>query len=240
MRLFNPTIASITLRGLLGRRRFLLLLPLPLLVIGIALLSDWGAPSPRDWAEPVLLGLGVAVVLPVIALIVGTGVLGSEIDDGTLVHILAKPLPRREIILTKLVVAVAMTAATVSVPMFIAGVIAGSTRLGLGLVAGSVVGALAYSALFLALSLVTRRPVLLGLLYVLIWEGLLGNVLSGTRMLSIQQYVVTVADRVGDTDLLTGTVSVPVSVVMALVFTVGGTLLAIDRLRSFSVAGETS
>ena len=124
--------------------------------------------------------------------------------------------------------------------MFVAGVIADSARLGFGLVAGTAVGALAYSALFLALSLVTRRPVLLGLLYVLIWEGVLGNVLSGTRVLSIQQYVVAVADRVADTDLLTGTVSVPVSVVMALVFTVGGTLLAIDRLRSFSVAGETS
>jgi ABC-2 type transport system permease protein len=238
MSVFNSTIASITLRGLLGRRRFLLLFPLPLMVIGTALLADLGA-NPRDWAEPVLIGLGYAVVLPVIALIVGTGVLGSEIDDGTLVHVLAKPLPRREIILTKLVVAVVVTAVTVGIPMFIAGVIADSVRLGIGLVAGTAVGALAYSALFLALSLVTRRPVLLGLLYVLIWEGVLGNVLSGTRLLSIQQYVVAVADRVADTDLLTGTVSVPVSVVMAVLFTVGGTVLAIDRLRSFSVAGET-
>ena len=49
-----------------------------------------------------LVGLGLAVVLPVIALIVGTGVLGSEIDDGTIVHILTKPLPRRDIILAKL------------------------------------------------------------------------------------------------------------------------------------------
>ena len=187
-----------------------------------------------------LIVLGFATVLPVVALIVGTGVLGSEIDDGTLVHVLSKPLPRREIVLTKLVVSIVVTAVTVGVPMFVAGLIADGVRLGLGLVAGSAVGAVAYSALFLALSLVTRRPVLLGLVYVLIWEGVLGNVLSGTRMLSIQQYVVTVADRVGDTDLLTGTVSVPVSVVMAVLFTIGGTALAIDRLRSFSVAGETS
>ena len=44
------------------------------------------------------------------------------------------------------------------------------------------VGALAYSALFLMLSLVTRRPVLLGLVYILMWEGLLGNFVSGTRV----------------------------------------------------------
>ena len=29
-------------------------------------------------------------------------------------------------------------------------------------------------------------------------------------------------------------------IVMAIVFTVGATVLAVDRLRSFSVAGETS
>lgn len=240
MSLFNPTIAQITTRGLFGRRRFLLLLPLPVLLVGLALLARGLGAKPADWAEPVLVGLGFAAVLPVIALIVGTGVLGSEIDDGTLVHVLAKPLPRREIILTKLAVAVAVTAVTVGVPMYLAGLVAGSAQLGIGLAVGSLVGAFAYSALFLVLSLVTRRPVLFGLLYVLIWEGVLGNLLTGTRMLSVQQYVVAVAAKVGHTDLLTGRVSVPVSVVMALVFTVGGTVLAVDRLRSFSIAGETS
>ena len=124
--------------------------------------------------------------------------------------------------------------------MYLAGLVAGSGRLGIGLAVGSLVGAFAYSALFLALSLLTRRPVLLGLLYVLIWEGVLGNLLTGTRMLSVQQYVLAVAAKVGGTDLLTGRVSVPVSLVMAVAFTVGGTVLAIDRLRSFSIAGETS
>jgi ABC-2 type transport system permease protein len=240
MKLFNPTIASMTVRGLFGRRRFLLLLPLPLLVIGLALLADGLGARPNDWAQPVLVGLGVTVVLPVIALIVGTGVLGSEIDDGTLVHVLAKPLPRREILLTKLVVAIAVTAVTVGVPMYVAGLIAESSRLGVGLAVGSVAGAVGYSALFVALSLVTRRPVLIGLVYVLIWEGILGNVLSGTKVLSIGQYVLAIADRIGDTDLLKGAVSVPVSLVMTVLVAIAATVLAVDRLRSFSVAGETS
>jgi len=238
--MINMTIARITARGLFGRRRFLLLLPLPVLLVALAALAQALGAEPADWAEPVLLGLGVAVVLPVMALIVGTGVLGAEIDDGTLVHILAKPLPRREIIVAKLTVAVAVTAATVGAAMFAAGLVAGSARLGAGLAAGTAVGALAYSALFLALSLVTRRPVLLGLLYVLIWEGLLSNMLTGTRVLSVQHYVIAIADRVGDTPLLTGAVSVPVAAGMAAVFTAGGVALAIDRLRSFTLAGETS
>jgi ABC-2 type transport system permease protein len=235
----NGTIARITARALFGRRRFLLLLPLPLLVVGLAVLADSLGARPEEWGPPVIVGLGLAVVLPVLALVVGTGVLGSEIDDGTLAHVLAKPLPRREIILSKLSVATAVTAICVGLPLFATGLVAGSARLGLGLAAGGVVGAAAYAALFVALSLLTRRPVLVGLLYVLIWEGLLGNLLAGTRVLSIQQYVIAIADRVSPSDLLSTTVTLPVALGMTFVFVTGATLLAIDRLRSFSVVGET-
>jgi ABC-2 type transport system permease protein len=82
--------------------------------------------------------------------------------------------------------------------------------------------------------------VLLGLVYVLVWEGLLGRFVSGTRVLSIEQYVITVADRIAPTDLLAGQVSLPVAVTMSVIVTVGCTVAAVDRLRSFSMAGETS
>ncbi len=234
------TVAYITARGLFGRRRALLLLPLPLLMIGLALICRAYDVDPAEWGEAVLFGLGLAVVLPVTALIVGTGVLGSEIDDGTVVHILTKPLPRRDIILAKLGVAIGVTAVTVAVPLFVAGTLASSARLGFGLAVGAVVGACAYSAFFLLLSLLTRRPVLLGLVYILIWEGLLVQFVSGARVLSIEQYVITVADRIAPTDLLTGTVSLPVAIIMCVILTVGCTVAAVDRLRSFSMAGETS
>ncbi|MGQ5261718.1 ABC transporter permease subunit [Micromonospora sp. ZYX-F-536] len=234
------TVTWITARGLFGRRRFLLLLPLPLVLLGLAVLCRSLGVDPGEWGPPVLVGLGLAVVLPVVALIIGTGVLGAEIDDGTVVHILTKPLPRWQIVLPKLAVAAGVTAVTVAVPLYVAGVLADSVRLGLALAAAAALGALAYSALFLALSLVTRRPVLLGLVYVLIWEGLLGNFVSGTKVLSIQQYVIALADRIAPTGLLETTVSVPVASVMTALVSIGFTVLAVDRLRSFSVAGETS
>ncbi|MFG1678397.1 ABC transporter permease [Micromonospora sp. NPDC049282] len=234
------TVTWITARGLFGRSRFLMLLPLPLILIGLAVLCRALGVDPGQWGPPVLVGLGLAVVLPVVALIVGTGVLGAEIDDGTVVHILTKPLPRWQIVLPKLAVAALVSAVTAGVPLYVAGVLADSVRLGLALVAASAAGALAYSALFLALSLVSRRPVLLGLVYVLIWEGLLGRFVNGTKVLSIQQWVIALADRMAPTPLLGTTVSVPVAAVLTVLVAVGFTVLAIDRLRSFSVAGETS
>ena len=235
----NATIARITARGLLGRRRILLLVPLPIILLAMAVLARAVGETPDEWGPPIVVGLGFTAVLPVIALVVGTGVLGSEIDDGTLTHILAKPLPRYEIVLTKLAVAAGITAAFVGVPLFLVGLLAGSTAVAFALVAAGAVGALAYTALFLAMSLLSRRPVLVGLVYVVLWEGLLGNLLSGTRSLSILQYVITIADWLAPSQLLDGDVSVPVSLVMATIFVVGMTALAIQRLRTFSVAGET-
>jgi ABC-2 type transport system permease protein len=234
------TVAYITVRGLFGRRRLLLLLPLPLLMIALALICRTNGVEPSQWGQPVIVGLGFVVVLPVTALIVGTGVLGSEVDDGTIVHILTKPLPRRDIIFAKLAVAVVVTAVSAAVPLFIAGLLADSAAFGGALAVSAAVGAVAYSALFLLLSLLSRRPVLLGLVYVLVWEGLLGRFLSGTRVLSIEQYAIALADKMHPTDILPGKVSIPVAIVMSVIFAVGGTLYAIQRLGSFSVAGETS
>ena len=236
----NATVASITARALLGRRRFLLLLPLPLLLVGLATLAHGLQPDPGDWGEPVVAGLGFAVVLPMIALVVGTGVLGAEIDDGTSVHVLATPVPRRDIVLAKLAVAAGTTTAVGATAMFVTGVVVGSARFGVGLAVACAVSAIAYCAVFLALSLVTRRPVLVGLLYVLIWEGLLGNLLAGSRVLSIQQYAVAIAADIAPSPVLHPRLSLPLALVMSAAFAVGGTLLAVDRLRSFRLTGETS
>jgi ABC-2 type transport system permease protein len=234
------TVTYITARGLFGRRRLLLLLPLPVLLVGLAVICRVNNIHPDQWGQGVIVGLGLAVVLPVTSLIVGTGVLGSEIDDGTIIHILTKPLSRRDIILAKLLVAAGVSAVATAVPLFVTGVLAGDVRFGLALAIAAVIGAVAYSALFLLLSLLTRRPVLLGLVYILVWEGLLGRFLTGTRVLSIEQYVITIADKIAPTDILAGKVNLTLAIVMSVLFAVGGTVWAINRLGSFSMAGETS
>ncbi|NED54877.1 ABC transporter permease subunit, partial [Micromonospora aurantiaca] len=66
---------------------------------------------------------GLATLLPLLALIAGTGVIGPEIDDGQIMYVLTKPIPREVIVLTKLVVAIILTTAFATVPTLLAGLI---------------------------------------------------------------------------------------------------------------------
>jgi ABC-2 type transport system permease protein len=236
----NFTIAGLTLRSLLGRRRVWLLVPLPVILIALSLLGHFKNPDATQWIKPIEQGLGFGAVVPIMALVIGASVLGSEIDDGTVVHILTKPLARREILLAKLVVAAAVTAVTTGATMFVAGLIAIDVRFGIGLACGAIVASICYCTLFVALSLLSRRPVLIGLVYVLLWEGLLTHLLSSGAVLSIEAYAVTIADRIAGGSLLDTTVSLRTAIIMAIVFAVGGTWLGIDRLKSFALTGETS
>jgi ABC-2 type transport system permease protein len=236
----NLTIAGLTARALLGRRRILLLLPMPILLLGLTLIGVSSSADPERWAPIVLGDLGLGVILPLTALIVGSSVLGLEIEDGTITHLLAKPVPRSEIIVAKLVVAWGVTAAVTAVPLAIAGMIVDSSTLGIGLGLGAIVGALAYTAFFLALSLMSRRPVAVGLVYIMLWENLLVKFVSGARVLSIQQYSVSLADGLSGTAMLTSNLATVTAAILAAAFIALGTVVATTRLRSFALTGETS
>ena len=237
----NMTIIGLTLRALLGRRRVLMLAPMPLVLIGLTLFGITAdAGDAADWGPVVFGNLGLSVILPLTALIVGSSVLGLEIDDGTITHLLTKPLPRSEIVLSKLAVAWAVTALATGIPLAAAALLAGSTSLAAGLVLAVAVGSLAYCALFLALSVVTKRPVAVGLVYIMLWENILVGFVDGARVFSVREHATTLADRIGDTTLLDSTVPLATAVGVSILFIVAGTVGATQRLRSFALTGEAN
>jgi ABC-2 type transport system permease protein len=236
----NLTIASLTARALLGRRRVWLLLPIPALLIGLTLIGRYSGKPVADWGPVVFGQLGFAALLPLTALIIGGSVLGLEIEDGTITHLLTKPLPSKEIILAKLAVAGAVSVAAIAIPLTVAGAIAGSASQAAGLGLGAALGAIAYTAVFLALSLTTRRPVAVGLVYIILWENLLTRFIDGTRVLSIREYAASLAEGIGSSGWLSSHLAWLTAVIMGAVVTIAATVTATARLRSFSLAGETS
>jgi ABC-2 type transport system permease protein len=236
----NLTIMGLTARAMLGRKRVLMLLPMPILLIGLTLLGIASGEDDSEWGPVIFSGLGLSVVLPLTALIVGSSALGLEIDDGTITHLLTKPLPRSEIVLSKLAVAWLVTTVATGVPLAVSALIAGAGALAVGLVIGAAIGGLAYSALFLALSVLTKRPVAVGLVYIMLWENLLVGFVSGTRVFSVQQHATAIADSIGNTPLLSASLSVTTALIMSVVFIAVGTIGATQRLRSFALTGEAN
>ncbi|MFB7381011.1 ABC transporter permease [Kitasatospora purpeofusca] len=236
----NPTVARLTLRGLLGRRRGLLLLVVPVLLLLVSAFAAASSGNHHDLVVDILGKLGLGTLLPILGLVVGTGAIATEIDDGSIVYLLAKPLPRWKIITTKLTVAIGITWAFSAVPMLLSGLLMYGTKEGLALAytAAALVAGAAYSALFLLLGVVTRHAVVAGLAYALVWESVIGNFVEGARKLSIQQWGMAVAESVAAEGSLTSVVSLGAAVVLLLVVAVAATVLASVKLAGLTLASE--
>jgi ABC-2 type transport system permease protein len=240
--MLNSTIAWLSYRTLLGRRRALLLLVIPGVVLLLAAGIRWALStdstiSPVEVSAGVLGGLVLGTVVPLLGLIVGTGVIATEIDDGSIVYLLAKPIPRSTIVVTKVLVAIGCLAVFAALPTLLAGMaISGfAARLPVGFAVGAMAASVAYAAVFLLLGVVTRHAVVVGLLYALLWESLVGNFIPGARVLSIQQWGLSIAEGLTTNGAIDADVRLPIALGLLVVVTVGATWLAGQRLRSLTL-----
>jgi ABC-2 type transport system permease protein len=239
----NATVAQLTARSLLGGKRVILLIALPGVLLLLAIIARGLAGQDNDVAVGVLGGFALATLVPLLGLIAGTGAIGPEIDDGSIIYLLSKPLSRFSIATTKVVVAIAVIAVFAAVPTLLAGLIlAGPSTLAVAFAVGALVAGLAYGALFVLLAVVTRHAVVVGLLYALIWETLVGNFVPGAQTLSIQQWALSITEKVlghqAKTLDVDSAVSFPVGLVFLLIVTVGGTWLAGSMLRSLRLTSD--
>lgn len=239
--MYDPTVARLTYRALLGRRRALILFALPLLLIVISVAVRALSGADDQVASDLLGGFALATMVPIIGVIAGTGAIGPEIDDGSVLYLLSKPVKRPTIIVTKLTVAIAVTMAFSALPTFIAGMILNGNgqQIAVAYTIAALVSSIAYAAIFLLLGTITRHAVVFGLVYALVWEALFGSLVSGARTLSVQQWSLAVAHKAADGgDLVTSDVGLPAAVILLIVVTAGATWYAGQKLRTLTLAGD--
>jgi ABC-2 type transport system permease protein len=236
----SRTIVRLGVRSVFGRRRGVLLFVLPAVLVGLAVLVRVLVGEDLTAARDTMYGLGLAVIVPLVALLATTGVLAPEIDDGSISYLLAKPISRHTIVISKLVVAATCVLVFAALPMLVAGLVLllDEPRLGAGFALGSLIGGLAYCAVFALLSVLTRHAVVIGLLYLLIWEGLLGGLLDGVRWLSVTRWAGAIIEQVAPDVTLVEDLGPRYAVVATAVVIVLGTWLTGRRLRAFNLTGD--
>ena len=162
-------LAEITLRGLAGRRRLVLMILLAALPVIVALLLRLA--GGRGDAPEIIDALLIRTVLPLVALVIGTAAIGSEIDDGTAVFVLLKPIPRWRTALVKSAVASGLTLILVVPPVLLTGLLvagfgSGGLATTFGYALATMAGGIAYACAFTALGPKSselspyRRPVI--------------------------------------------------------------------------------
>ncbi|MCV0403260.1 MAG: ABC transporter permease [Chloroflexi bacterium] len=240
----TAALVSLTFRALLNRRRTLLLAALGgllVLVAGIFRLGDPSTAEATRFTGRLAADFGLAVLLPLVTVIVGTAAVGSELDDGTIVYLLARPLPRWLIVLVKLAVTWLVATLLVAVPILIGGLVgtAGDSEIGIGYAVAAALGALEYAAVFLALSLVTSRALVVGLAYVVVWEGVVAGLFAGTRIVSVRQHALAVGDAIVGEGAVSAELALSVALLIGGAVVVLATALAIRRLTMVELRGET-
>ena len=149
-----------------------------------------------DVGRRVVESYGLGVLVPVVALVIASAVLGDPAEDATLVYLWLRPVARWRTAVAAFAAALAAVVPLAVAPLVVAAALsrAGSALVG-GAAAAAAVATVAYAAVFCGLGLRVRRALPWGLAYVLIWEGAVARVSTGAARFTVSAYARTLLAR---------------------------------------------
>jgi ABC-2 type transport system permease protein len=144
-------------------------------------------------------------LLPLTALLYASGMIQDEIEEQTLTYLLIRPSPKWAIYLAKFL-------ATILVSVLLAGVFTAVTYTALYAGTSAHTGAslvprvlktgilfalalISYCAIFGCISLFARRSLVVGVAYIIIFEGVLANIDFAVRRMTVMYYFRVLAER---------------------------------------------
>jgi len=188
-------VFALTLRSLLLQKRTIVLglvAAAPVLMALIYALARSPGSHDHSFYSDLVQQLFVPTVASLISLVFGVSAFGDEREDGTILYLVATPQPRRELIVAKIAAAWAATLILLVPSLLASGLLSLRTGSSTALIGwpllGVLLASLAYCAGSVLLSLYTRRPIVIGVLYILLWEGSIATFAASAAKLSISAY----------------------------------------------------
>jgi ABC-2 type transport system permease protein len=203
------TLFILTLRQHLHGRRWMVLLLLFFLPPGMALLIRAApAPVPSVFLEFLLSWMLIPqALLPLIALLYASGIVQDEQEEQTITYLLVRPIPKWMLYILKMLAAWATTVVLVTV-LTVLTYVAVYANSGISLtdvlnrcfrgIEIHSLAVMAYCSLFGLISLLTKRSLVVGVLYIAVIEGLLANLPLSLRMGTVIYYSRLIAYRTLD------------------------------------------
>jgi ABC-2 type transport system permease protein len=230
---------GLVVKQLVTRGRILALTLVGAVVVLVAILVG-GSEADVDELERgvrLISNLGFTMVVPVVSLVFASAALGDMREDGTLVYLWLRPMDRWPVVVGSWLAAITLSLPITLVPLVISAlaVNGGGLLTGATVLAG-VAGVLSYSALFVLVGLLLKNPIVWGLGYILIWEGLAAQFFGSLAKLAIRGYTRSIITSRTGVDLELGDLSLTMGIVVPLVVTVVAIVLASARLQSMEVA----
>src|SRR5947209_4881619 len=197
----------LTLRQHLHGKRWMVVAVLFLLPAGLALLI-------RSTAALDVPGVGLEFIfvfmffpqglLPLVALIYASGIVQDEVEEQTITYLLIRPIPKWALYIVKLLATLTTTLVLVAIftTLTYAAIYVGSDTTGqnISLRCAKAIGihslaVAAYCCVFGLIGLLTKRTLIVGILYIAIFEGLLANVPLSVRLITVMYYTRLIAYR---------------------------------------------
>ncbi len=245
----NLTITWLTIRQFLRSKSIFVVLGIGLLPSLLAIIArvqpdELSVRELRDvFGNTLYRGMFVGTLLPLGTLILATSAIGDEIEDRTLQYLYLKPISRTRIVLEK-----ALAVFIMLVPLLWIGILVMWGILAFGnmdalrdmlvpALVSSLVAIVGFGALFMLLSMMIQRALLVGIFYVFVWESALSRWLPGIRAISIRHYTESLFVRmVADRRIRLDQVSAETTIYLTIALLAAISLaLATLRLRSMSL-----
>jgi ABC-2 type transport system permease protein len=234
------SVYLLTLRQLSGRWRLLIMTALASfpVIMAVLTLRDDDGPTVAEFEQVVFSAMLAGSILPLVVLAIAGAAFSNEIEDRTIANLTLAPIPRWQIVVPKLLATISIAAPFIALSAFLTTHVAfiGDTRATVAVVVASLVAVAMYASAFVWLGLVSTQAIGLGLLYIVLWEGLFSGFISGVRLLSIRHFSIGLMHGLDPRRFGNGSHLgfVPVLIICALVIT-AFLWMSVRRLRRMDI-----
>jgi ABC-type transport system involved in multi-copper enzyme maturation permease subunit len=146
------------------------------------------------------------VIVPLLALVLGSAVVTEEIEDRTISYLFSRPIPRASVLLGRWLAALLFVSTLLAVAALLTVLLASRSAapgpavgsgIAVPLLEAAVLGGAVYSAIFAAAGVFFRHPMIVGLGYAFAIEGFLANLPGRNQALTVQYYLRSIVGTTG-------------------------------------------